>query len=243
MFAILKREISSFFSSAVGYLVIAVFLVINGLFLWIFNGDFNILNSGIAGLNGFFTLAPWVFLFLIPAITMKSFSEEIRLGTLEILLTKPLSHTEIILGKFFGAFILVLIALLPTILYVYTIYELGNPTGNLDWGVTIGSYFSLCFLMLSYVGIGIFASTLSENQIVSFIIAVIISFFLYYGFDALANLESFSSINLWVMNLGMKVHFDNISLGVIALKDVVYFISIAFLFLAFTQVKLKHINQ
>ena len=179
MFAILKKEIQSFFSSPIGYLVVAIFLIINGLFLWLFKGEFNILDYGFADLSPLFLLAPWVLLFLIPAVTMRSFSDEKKQGTLELLLTKPISHFKIVLGKYFGSLILIVIALIPTLLYVYTIQQLGSPIGNLDIGSTLGSYFGLLFLIAAYTAIGLFASTLSDNQIVSFIIAVFIIYCCY----------------------------------------------------------------
>src|SRR5690606_30245484 len=181
MFAILNKEINSFFASPIGYLVIAVFLLLNGLFLWLFKGDFNILDSGFADLSTFFLLSPWILIFLIPAVTMRSFSDEKKQGTLELLLTKPISTLQIVLGKYFGAFILIVIALLPTLLYVFTISKLGAIEGNLDVGSVMGSYFGLLFLVAAYTSIGIFASTLSDNQIVAFIIAVFICFFFYFG--------------------------------------------------------------
>src|SRR5210317_65349 len=179
MIAILKKEINSFFSSPIGYLVIAIFLILNGLFLWLFKGEFNILDNGFADLSNFFTLAPWILIFLIPAVTMRAFSEEKKQGTLELLLTKPLSHFQIVMGKYLGALILIVLALLPTLLYVYTVHELGNPVGNLDMGSTLGSYLGVVFLAAGYTAIGIFSSTLSDNQIVAFIIAVFLCFFFY----------------------------------------------------------------
>ncbi|SFW12284.1 protein involved in gliding motility GldF [Sinomicrobium oceani] len=236
MFAIFKKEIISFFASPVGYLVIAVFLVINGLFLWIFDGEYNILNSGFADLTAFFRLAPWILLFLIPAVTMKSFSEEKKQGTLEILFTRPLTMWQIVLGKYLGAFALVLLALLPTLLYVWTVWQLGNPEGNLDTGSTLGSYFGLLFLILSYTAIGIFASTLSTNQIVAFLVSVFVCFLFYYGFEGLLALGFGTDIS----GLGMKAHFDSIGRGVLDTRDILYFISIAFFFLFVTVVKLKN---
>src|SRR5690606_30375250 len=182
MLAILKKEINTFFASPIGYLVIAVFLVLNGLFLWLFKGEFNILDSGFADLTAFFLLAPWILIFLIPAVTMRSFSDEKKQGTLELLLTKPISSLQIVLGKYFGAFILVVIALVPTLLYVYTISSLESQEGSLDVGSLMGSYIGLLFLVASYTAIGVFASSLSDNQIVAFIIAVFICFFFYFGF-------------------------------------------------------------
>jgi len=235
MIAILRKELNLFFASPIGYLVISVFLVINGLFLWVFKGDFNILNAGFADLNSFFFITPWFFIFLIPAITMRSFSDEIRLGTIEILKTKPISNWEIVLGKYLGSFILIILALIPTLTYVYTVNQLGNPIGNLDFGSTLGSYFGLLFLASAFTSIGLFASTLSNNQIVSFIIGSILCFILFYGFDAMAELISFDNFQL--ANLGMNTHFKSISRGVIDSNDIVYFISVSYLFLYLTKLK------
>ncbi|QHI35288.1 hypothetical protein IMCC3317_06340 [Kordia antarctica] len=239
MLAILRKEINSFFSSSIGYLVIALFLILNGLFLWFFKSEFNILDYGFADLTPFFTLAPWIFIFLIPAITMRSFSEEKRLGTLELLLTKPISGWEIVLGKYFGAFVLILIALIPTLLYVFTVYSLGNPVGNLDVGSTLGSYFGLLFLIAAYTSIGVFTSTLSQNQIVAFIAAVFICFVLYFGFEGIANAAVFGDFNLTIEKLGMKRHFDSIARGVIDTRDVIYFLSVTIFFLFLTVIQLK----
>ena len=233
MLTIIKREINSFFSSTIGYLVIAVFLVINGLFLWVFSGNYNILDSGFADLSPYFELAPWVLLFLIPAVCMRAFSDEMKMGTLELLLTKPISLKHIVLGKYFGAVILIIIALIPTILYVFTISALGNPSGNWDVGSTIGSYIGLLFLVFAYTSIGIFSSTLSQNQIVSFIIAVFLCFALYYGF------EGFSSSSFNISQLGMKAHFDSVARGVLDTRDLIYFLSVTVFFIALTILKLK----
>ncbi len=233
MLTIIKREINSFFSNTIGYLVIAVFLVINGLFLWVFSGNFNILDSGFADLSPYFELAPWVLLFLIPAVCMRAFSDEMKMGTLELLLTKPISLKQIVLGKYFGAVILIVIALVPTILYVFTISELGNPPGNWDVGSTIGSYIGLLFLVFAYTSIGIFSSTLSQNQIVAFIIAVFLCFALYYGF------EGFTSSTFDISNLGMKAHFDSVARGVLDTRDLIYFLSVTVFFIALTILKLK----
>jgi len=235
MFAILKKELNSFFSTPIGYLVIGVFLIMNGLFLWVFKGDFNILNAGFADLNSFFFIVPWFFLFLIPAITMRSFSDEFRLGTIEILKTKPITDWQIIAGKYLGALILIVLALIPTLIYAFSVNTLGGELGHLDSGSTIGSYLGLLFLASTYIGIGLLTSTLSNNQIVAFILAVIISFFMYYGFDTLAEFKSFSSIQ----NLGMKAHFDSISRGVIDTRDLIYFISTTVFFLFLTKLKLE----
>lgn len=239
MLAILRKEINSFFSSSIGYLVIALFLILNGLFLWFFESDFNIFDYGFADLTPFFTLAPWILIFLIPAITMRSFSEEKRLGTLELLLTKPISGWHIVLGKYFGAFVLILLALLPTLIYVYTVWTLGNPVGNLDVGSTLGSYFGLLFLIAAYTSIGVFTSTLSQNQIVAFIIAVFICFFMYFGFEGIASADIFGDFNGLVEKIGMKTHFDSIARGVIDTRDVIYFLSVTIFFLFLTVLQLK----
>ncbi len=230
MIAILKKEINSFFASPIGYLVIAIFLLLNGLFLWLFKGEFNILDYGFADLSSFFLLAPWILIFLIPAVTMRSFSDEKKQGTLELLLTKPISHINIVLGKYFGAFILILIALLPTLLYVYTIYQLGDPVGNLDIGSTLGSYFGLLFLITSYTAIGIFGSTLTDNQIVAFITSVFLCFIFYIGFEGVAEFTS----NSFIEQLGMSTHYNSMSRGVLDTQDILYFLSVVLFFIALT---------
>ncbi|MFT7666611.1 MAG: ABC-2 type transport system permease protein [Patiriisocius sp.] len=236
MIAIIKKEINSFFSSAIGYFVIALFLLINGLFLWVFKGGFNILDSGFAALEPFFELCPWVLLFLIPAVTMRAFSDELKMGTLELLLTKPIAIRDIVLGKYFGAIALICIALTPTLLYIITISTLGNPAGNFDLGSTIGSYVGLLFLIFAFTAIGIFASSLSSNQIVAFMIAILVSFIFYYGFDAVSETVNSPS---YTRELGFKHHFDSVARGVIDTRDLIYFISIAILFLGATVLKLK----
>jgi len=237
MKSIIVREIKSFFGSPIGYLVIAIFLIINGLFLWVFEGEYNILNTGFADMTPFFTLAPWILIFLVPAVTMRSFSDEKKQGTLELLLTKPLSIWQIVSGKFLGASLLIIMAIIPTFIYVWVIYGLGLPEGNIDMGSTIGSYFGLLFLISAYSAIGIFTSTLSENQIVAFIVAVFLCFFLYFGFEGLATvLPSFSTI---ISALGMQDHYKSMSRGVLDTRDIIYFISISVAFLSFTVYNLK----
>ena len=237
MFAILKKEFNSFFASPIAYLVIGVFLLINGLFLWVFKDDFNILNAGFADLNSFFFLAPWVFLFLIPAITMKSFADEFSNGTIELLKTKPISDWKIVFGKFWASLLLVFIALIPTLTYAYTIYQLANPVGDIDFGSIIGSYIGLLFLAATYTSIGLFTSTLSKNQIVAFILGVMITFFLFYGFDAI----SISLGNeLIIKKMGINEHFKSISRGVIDTRDIIYFLSVTVFFLFITKTRLNN---
>ncbi|MEP3385642.1 MAG: ABC transporter permease subunit, partial [Flavobacteriaceae bacterium] len=190
MFAIFKREVQSFFTSPIGYLIIGFFLLLNGLFLWVFKGDYNIFDYGFADLGNLFLLAPWIFIFLIPAITMKSFSEERKVGTLELLLIKPITLWKLVLGKFWGAWLLCILAVLPTLIYVFAISDLGIVKSNYDLGILLGSYFGLLFLIGLYTAIGIFSSTLSNNQIVSFILGVLVCFLLFNGFDATSSLFS-----------------------------------------------------
>ena len=237
MKAILLREIKSFFGSPIGYLVIALFLILNGLFLWVFQGDYNILNTGFADMSPFFTIAPWILIFLIPAVTMRSFSDEKKQGTLELLLTKPLNIWEIVNGKFLGAVLLIVMAIVPTIIYVFVISSLSMPEGNIDMGSTIGSYFGLLFLIGAYSAIGIFTSTLSDNQIVAFIVAVFLCFFFYFGFEGLASLVP--TIATLISAIGMQDHFKSMGRGVLDTRDILYFVSITFLFLSFTVYKLK----
>lgn len=238
MLPLLKKEFNSFFASPIAYLVIGVFLLVNGLFLWVFKDNFNILNAGFADLNSFFYLAPWLFLFLIPAITMKSFADEFNSGTIEILKTKPLTDWQIVLGKFFAALLLVIIALLPTLTYAYTVYQLGSPVGNLDVGSTIGSYLGLLFLASTYTAVGLFTSTLSNNQIVAFIVSVFITFALFYGFDAVGS--SLGNSGYALQQFGINEHFKSISRGVVDTRDLIYFISVTFFFLFITKQQLKN---
>ncbi|MDE1207958.1 gliding motility-associated ABC transporter permease subunit GldF [Tenacibaculum larymnensis] len=238
MLPLLKKEFNSFFASPIAYLVIGVFLLVNGLFLWVFKDNFNILNAGFADLNSFFYLAPWLFLFLIPAITMKSFADEFNSGTIEILKTKPLTDWQIVMGKFFAALLLVIIALLPTLTYAYTVYQLGSPVGNLDVGSTIGSYLGLLFLASTYTAVGLFTSTLSNNQIVAFIVSVFITFALFYGFDAVGS--SLGNSGYALQQFGINEHFKSISRGVVDTRDLIYFISVTFFFLFITKQQLKN---
>lgn len=238
MISILKKEFNAFFASPIAYLVIGVFLLTNGLFLWVFNDDFNILNAGFADLNSFFYVVPWLFLFLIPAITMKSFADENNSGTIEILKTLPLTNWQIVLGKFSASLLLVIVALLPTLTYVYTIWQLGNPVGNLDLGSTIGSYLGLLFLAATYTSIGLYTSTLSKNQIVAFILGVFITFLLLNGFDAIANV--LGSKSYFLKQFGMNEHFKSISRGVIDTRDILYFASVTIFFLFITKKQLEN---
>ncbi|TPV33315.1 gliding motility-associated ABC transporter permease subunit GldF [Paucihalobacter ruber] len=242
MKAIFIKEINSFFASPIGYLVVGIFLIINGLFLFVFKGEFNILDNGFADLSAFFVLAPWVFLFLVPAVTMRSFSEERKQGTIEVLLTKPISSFQLVFGKFLGSFTLIFIALLPTLLYVFTIWQLGNPVGNLDLAATTGSYIGLLFLAATFTAIGVFASTLSQNQIVAFIITILLCFIMLYGFDGLADLNVLNN-TFKIETLGLNYHFNSVSRGVIDTRNLIYFVSVTTVFLVFTKLNLNQIKQ
>jgi ABC-2 type transport system permease protein len=238
MLSIFKKEIRSFLSSLIAYVVIVVFLLIIGLFTWVF-ADGNVLILGHANLDILFFMAPWVFTFLISAITMRSFSEELKQGTFEILSTKPITDIQIILGKFFASVALVVFALLPTVVYVYSIYKLGQPQGNLDMGATMGSYIGLLLLGASYVSIGLFASVITPNQIVAFILGLFLCFFFYVGFQQLSNLSLFGSYDSFIQNLGIQLHYDSISRGVVDSRDLAYFVSLIFTFISLTFLTLR----
>jgi len=233
------KEIQSFFSSLTGYLVIAVFLAVTGLCLWVFPGMLNIPESGYASLESLFFIAPWVFLFLVPAITMRSFAEEIKTGTIELLLTKPISEWRLSLAKFLAAATLVLIALAPCVVYIISVWQLGNPPGNLDTGATYGAMIGLILLGATYAAIGTFASSLTDNQIIAFIVAALTSFVFFEGFDALAKLISAAGVQDFVSYLGVKEHYASISRGVVDLRDLVYFFGVMLLFLLLTRLKLQ----
>jgi len=226
MFAIFRKEISGFFSTLTGYIVIIVFLLINSLFMWVFPGEWNILDSGYAGLDTLFFLSPWIFLFLVPSVTMRMIAEEKRLGTLELIYSKPLTERGIVYGKYFASVALVLLALIPGLIYYFSVYMLGESPGNLDKGGTAGAFIGLFFLAAVYVSAGLFASSLTDNQVVAFIIAVIISFFLFMGFDSFAYLPGLRKIDEFVIRLGINEHYKSISRGVIDLKDIIYFVAV-----------------
>lgn len=239
MFAILKKELSSFFASLTGYIVILVFLIITGLILWVIPGPYNIVNYGYANIDGLFDIAPYVFLFLIPAITMRSFAEEKRSGTFELISTKPISSLQIVLGKYFADCIIVLLSLLPTIIFYITVYKLGAPIGNIDSGAVWGSYAGLLLLGMSFAAIGVFCSSLTDNQIVSFVIAALICAFLYIGFEAIYSMRIFGDASLFIKSLGMQAHFMSISRGVIDTRDIIYYLSVIFIFLMFTKFSIE----
>ncbi|MBA7576966.1 hypothetical protein ES708_18812 [subsurface metagenome] len=242
MRSLYKKEITDFFSSITGYIVVIVFLVVNGLFLWVFPGEMNILDAGYASLDTLFVIAPWVFLFLVPAVTMRAFSDEKKSGTLDLLLTRPISEMQIVLAKYFANVTVAAIALLPTFIFYGSVIMLGNPTGNIDSGGTWGSYLGLFLLAAVYVSIGLFASSLTENTIVAFVSAVLLCFFLYLGFNSVGYLSLTGKTGNFILNLGIDAHYKSMQRGVIDSRDLVYFLSVIFLFLFFTQAKLRSRN-
>jgi len=240
MYSILKKEIAHFFSSLTGYLSIGAFLLLTGLVLWIFPGDNNILDYGYSSLESFFLMAPILFLILIPAVTMRSFSEEKNIGTLELLMTKPLRDLDIILGKFFAALLLVMFSILPTFIYFWSVSQLGLQPGNVDSGGVWGSYIGLFFLAAAFTSIGIFASSLSTNQIVSFILSILVSTVFFWSFDIIAGFPLFQGgSDYFIQQLGMNAHYVSISKGVVDTRDVLYFLSIIIVFVLGTKTVLE----
>lgn len=239
MYSLFKKEIKTFLGSLIGYLAVLVFLLVTGLFLWIFPGNYNIPDNNYATLQGLFTLAPWLYLFLVPAITMRMFADEKRSGTIEILLTRPLADFQLVMAKFLAGLALVVFSLLPTLLYFLSVYWLGNPVGSIDTGATWGSFMGLFFLATIYVAIGIFASSLTDNQIVSFIFGMSLSFVFYLGFEFVASAEVSYLLEQLFSWLSINDHYLSISRGVVDMRDVLYFIGMAFLFLYGTTLILR----
>ena len=239
MFALFIKEIKGFLTSLIGYVVMIVFLLMTGLFLWVFPLEFNVLDNGFASLDGLFMIAPFVFLFLIPAITMRSFADEKKSGTLELLMTRPLTDFQVVMAKYLAGVALVMVSLLPTLVYYFSVYQPGLPKGNLDSGSIWGSYIGLFFLGASFVSVGIFASSITDNQIISFILAVFISFLLYMGFEFVYTFVVSGKTGLMIQSLGLNAHYSSMSRGVIDTRDLVYFISVTALFILLTKISLE----
>lgn len=235
MLTLLKKELASFFSTITGYVVIIIFLALNGLFLWVFPGEYNIIDRGYAGLDTFFFLAPWIFLFLVPAVTMRFFAEEHRNGTIELLFTRPLTKMQIILSKYFAGIALIIFSLLPTLIYFITVGIYGKPQWNIDTGAFWGSFIGLFFLAAVYVAIGVFASSLSKNQIIAFLIAMLFSFFFFIGFEAVSTLDFWGQFGNTIDKTGINAHYKSVSRGVLDSRDIVYFITLSALFLISTK--------
>lgn len=225
MFRILLKEINSFLDSLIGYAVVAVFLVVMGLLMWVFP-ETSVLDYGFADMETLFSLGPFVFVFLIPAITMRSFAEERKMGTLEWLLTKPLPEGYIVMGKFLAAVCLVIVALAPTLIYYIALYRLGNPEGNMDTSGVIGSYLGLVLLGAVFCAVGVLASSLVANQIVAFLLAAFLCFLLYAGFDSASGLVTDGSLSLVIRQCGIQYHFESLSRGLIDSRDLAYFLGL-----------------
>lgn len=238
MLQILSKEFNSFLNSLIAYVVIGVFLIAMGLLMWVFP-ESSVLEYGYADMDTLFSLGPYVFIFLVPAITMRSFSEEKKAGTIELLITKPLSDWEIIGGKFLASFFLVCCALLPTIIYFFSIQALGNPPGNIDTPGVVGSYIGLLFLGAVFSSVGILASSLTRNQIIAFITAAFFCFLLFSGFESLAAMNVWSANALLVKQLGLLEHYESMSRGLIDSRDLVFFLSVILVMLSITKIILS----
>ena len=238
MWALFFKEIRSFLSSLTGYIVIGVFLVITGLFLWVLPSESNIIDYGYANVDGLFIIGPFVFMFLVPAVTMRSFADERKSGTIELLFTRPLTDFQIIMAKYLAALALVVFSLLPTLIYYATVYYFGMPEGNIDSGGFWGSFIGLFLLGAVFVSIGIFSSAVTDNPVVSFVVAVLLSFFMYLGFQFIFSLSMFGDFDLFIKNLGISAHYSSISRGVVDTRDLIYFFSVIALFLFLTKFSL-----
>lgn len=238
MIAVFTKELFGFLNSLIAYIVVGVFLTGTGLLMWVFP-ETSVLNYGYADMESLFSMGPYVFIFLIPAITMKSFAEERKLGTMELLLTKPLSDWDILFGKFLAALALVLFSLVPTLIYYYSVYQLGNPAGNLDSSGAVGSYIGLLLLGAIFCTIGLLASSLTNNQIVAFIMAAFLCFVFYTGFDSVSSLTLEGSTALFIKRLGILYHYESLSKGLIDSRDLVYFITLGGGFLLATKTVLS----
>jgi len=235
MIHILVKEFNGFLNSLIAYIVIGVFLTAIGLLMWVFP-ETSVLEYGYADMDTLFSLAPYVYIFLIPAITMRSFSEEKRAGTMELLLTRPLTDWDIILGKYLAGFLLIVFSILPTLIYYFSIRLLGDPQGNIDTSGVIGSYIGLILLGGVFCSVGILASSITPNQIVAFIVAAFLCFLLFTGFDSIATINLWASQALFIKQLGMLYHYESMGKGLIDSRDVIYFLSVALLFLLLTKI-------
>ena len=241
MWAIFKKDFLSFWYSLIGYLVVLIFLVGTGLFIWVLP-DTNVLDYGYASLETLFTFGPYLLLFLVPAITMKSFAEEKKTGTIELLFTKPITDLQIVLGKYLACVLLVVVSILPTLVYYFSIYQLGNPIGNIDSAGFAGSFIGLILLGSVFVSAGIFASSLTDNQILSFVIALVLCFLLYQGFDLLSGISEKGQVTLLISQMGILAHYHSFSKGLVDSRDLVYFLVVIVLLLQGAKLKLESRN-
>jgi len=239
IFIITKKELRSFFSSATGYIVLTIFFVGGALFLWVFPNQYNVLDSGYASLDGLFAIAPMLFLFLCPAITMRLFAEEKQQGTLEMLLSRPISKLSLVLGKALSGWLLVIIALLGTLVWYFSIKILAVPVGNVDSGAFWGSFIGLLLLSGVYVSVGVFASSIADNQVVAFIISAVLCFTLFLGFNFVSALFTNGATSRFISSIGIDYHYKSISRGVIDSRDLLYFIVVSAIFLFFSKIILE----
>ena len=235
MKALYKKELRAFLSSIIGTVVLAVFLLVSGLFHWVFPGQWNLLDAGVAEMSGFFLFTPWIFLFLIPAITMRSIAEERKNGTLELLLTHPLNAHRIVWSKFLAGTTLVALALLPTLFGYGVLHALGNPTGNIDGGAVLAGYFGLLLLGAAFVATGLLASSRTDSQVVAFLSSALVCMMMYYGPSALGSYALFGSADIAVQWFAMETHFRSIGTGIIVVSDVAWFAAYIAFALALAQ--------
>ena len=238
MISLYRKEIQGFFSNLTGYVVIIIFLLANSMVMWLFSGDLNILDAGYATIEPLFIISPWIFLFLVPAITMRMFAEEAQSGTLELLLSRPLTELQIVLSKYLASLTLIIFSLIPCLVFFFSVYLLGNPPGNMDTGGTWGSMIGLFFLGAVYSSMGIFSSSMSDNIIIAFLMALVLCFVFYFGFDKLGQIQMFKGISTVFLYIGINDHYMSISRGVIDLRDIIYFISVIAFFILLTRTRL-----
>ncbi len=241
MISIFRKEVGTFFNGIIGYVVVGVFLLLSGLIIWVYPNS-NVLDYGFAELNVFFDFCPYVFLFLIPAVTMRMFAEEFRAGTIELLFTKPISIQNIILGKYFASLFIIILAIIPTVIYYFSIYYLGNPVGNIDSASVLGSYFGLIFLAAAYSSIGIFTSAITKNQVVAFILAAVLCYFFYDGIGQIASIFR-GTIEYFITYIGLNFHYISLGKGLIDSRNMLYLFSFSYFFLIITTIFLKRRRQ
>ena len=239
MLAIFLKEFTGFFSSAIGFIVAGLFLLATGILVWVLPGSFNIFDQGYANLTPFFQVLPWIFCVFIPAICMQSFAEEKKQGTLELLLTKPISINQLIAGKFLGSFSLSVIALLPTLFYIISISALSAEGVQIDYGVIFSSYIGILFLMCCFTSVGIFASCLTDNTLTALVIGIFLSVLLYFGSVGLSSIPLLDSQLYTLEYFSLSYHFQSISRGILDSRNLIYFMSISFFFLVLTHLQLK----
>lgn len=238
MISLYRKEIQGFFSNLTGYIVIIIFLLANSVVMWLISGNLNILDAGYATIEPLFIISPWIFLFLVPAITMRTFTEEQQSGTLGLLLSRPLTEMQIVIAKYLASVTLLLFSLLPCLIYFLSVFLLGNPQGNIDTGGTWGSLIGLFFLGAVYASIGVLSSSLTDNIIIAFLIALVLCFVFCFGFDKLAQIQMFRSFSSIIMYIGIYEHYKSVSRGVIDLRDIIYFISVITVFILLTRTRL-----